>query len=383
MAISVAAVSFLFGVILMLGARSVWLGIVFFPLAAIAGVFAAGIVAKRIQRKYGQIEAASAEEKSANAGESAKSNEAIARMSELTEEVSRTASSLVGNTEFCADMVTGISESLQMISEGSESIAESARLNMLMLEEVSKGMEHIAESSQDLANETTEVAQQANDGSQSVDQAISQMIKIHETAVASSDAVGKTSQRMEEIDRVTTLMTEIASQINLLSLNAAIEAARAGEHGRGFAVVADEIRKLADQSSSSAKGIAKTVADIRSGSRASTEAMNRVMVEVEAGAKLVSEAGDSFHRIARLTEQVSFKVQEVSGVTEEVSSSAEQILSSVRDTASTTEVALAGTREIATCMDEQLGAMEASLQSARQLQEHAKGLKDQLGGVRS
>jgi len=377
MAASNAAFSALFGVILYVGTRAAWTSIGVALLFAAAGTGIAFYAAKRIGRTAGSAPA----ESKGGERDASGMEEAIRRISELSDEVAATSNSLASNTEFCTDMVVGISESIQMISSGSETIAESARTNMLMLEEVSKGMEHIAESSLGLAHETAEVAGQAGDGVRTVDRAIAQMMTIHETAIASADTVSKTESRMEEIDRIAMLMTEIASQINLLSLNAAIEAARAGEYGRGFAVVADEIRKLADQSSFSAKGIAKTVVDIREGSRLSTLAMDQVMLEVETGAKLVAEAGEAFREIVRVTEQVSGKVQEVSGVTEEVSSSAEQILTSVRDTASITEVALAGTKEIATCSDDQLGAMEESLQSARKLQDQAKRLKELLDRV--
>lgn len=383
-----AAVSVLFGMILFAGTGAAWTSIGLAALFAAAGILVAVFAAGRIESKHGIARPQPDRPKESGSGteaidNAAKADEAIRRIAELSEEAASTSTSLASNTEFCTDMVVGISESIRMIASGSESIAESARTNMLMLEEVSKGMEHIAESSMGLAGETAEVAQRAGEGARTIDRAIAQMMTIHETAIASADAVSKTQARIEEINRITVLMTEIASQINLLSLNAAIEAARAGEYGRGFSVVADEIRKLADQSSVSAKGIAKTVADILDGSRLSTLAMDRVMLEVESGAELVSDAGQAFREIVRLTEQVSGKVQEVSGVTEEVSSSAEQILVSVRETASITEVALAGAKEIATCSEDQLGAMEDSLQAARRLQDQAKQLKEAVGKVRT
>ncbi|MBB6734493.1 methyl-accepting chemotaxis protein [Cohnella zeiphila] len=305
-------------------------------------------------------------------------DEFIGSISEMSGALANTSVSLAGNIEFCTDLVAGISESIRQIASGSESIAESARGNQLMLAEVSKGMEQIAESSLALANETAEVAQKAGEGLQSIERAVAQMQIISEAASDSSTAVAQMDLRTEEIDRVTLIMAEIASQIQLLSLNAAIEAARAGEYGRGFAVVADEIRKLADQSTTSAKDIANTVAHIRQSSRESKEAMNRVSAEIQAGYECVDEAGRSFQEIVTLTEQVSFKVQEVSSVTEEVSASAEQILVSVQETVSITEVSQAGTREIAVCTDEQMTMMEESLASARQLREQATQLNGKI-----
>lgn len=304
--------------------------------------------------------------------------EVVGHISELSDNVVNTSQDLSSNTEFCTDMVVGIADSIAHISSGNETIAESAKGSMLMLEEVSRGMVHIAESSQTLANEMAEAAHQASGGTRMIDQAIMQMKTIFNTTVASSEVVAQMDRSTEEIDRVTVIMSDIAAQINLLSLNAAIEAARAGEYGRGFAVVADEIRKLADQSSSFAKEIAGTVAHIRYGSRESKQAMSQVMQEVESGTGIVTGAGQSFHQIVQLTEQVSYKVQEVSSVTEQVSASTEQILGSIRETVEITEVAFAGTKEIAACSEEQLTAMEESQQSARYLKEQAMLLKGRI-----
>jgi|GEM_PF-5147475 len=304
-----------------------------------------------------------------------KADEGLTEISLLSDHLLETTKTTLSNTQFYADMGYGISESIQQIALGNESIAVSAAGNKLMLEEVTKGMEHIALSSQSLASETTEMAQQASDGTNMIDKAISQMGTIHEKAIISSDASVKLDLLTEEIDRVTTIMTEIASQINLLSLNAAIEAARAGEYGRGFTVVAGEIRKLADQSSTSAKDIAKTVADIRAGSKDSRAAMNLVLIEVESGAQLMANAGHSFHQISQLTEQVSYKVQEVSSVTQEVTASTEQILLSVDETVIISKQAVAGTKEIVSCTEEQQDATDESLQSVQLLQEQLNQLK--------
>lgn len=366
-----------------LKARVAWLSAGFTVLFLLLGAAGSYVAVRRALGSSGRLAALQPEAGGDGASSSSlKANgqlrEVLGRIGELSDNVASTSQSLAGNTEFCTDMVVGISESIQQIAAGNESIADSARSNMFMLEEVSKGMEHIAESSQALANETAEVAQKANDGFGLIEQAVAQMKNITDAAHASSAAVEQTDQRTEEIDRVTVIMGEIASQINLLSLNAAIEAARAGEYGRGFAVVADEIRKLADQSSNSAKEIARMVEHIRAGSRESRNAMSQVLVEVQSGAEIVAVAGQSFREIVQLTENVSYKVQEVSGVTQEVSASAEQILGSMRETVSITEMALAGAKEIAACSEEQLTAMEESLQSARQLQEQAKQLKREI-----
>ncbi|WP_310229071.1 methyl-accepting chemotaxis protein [Brevibacillus nitrificans] len=118
--------------------------------------------------------------------------------------------------------------------------------------------------------------------------------------------------------------TPISNQTNLLALNAAIEAARAGEAGRGFAVVADEVRKLAEQSSLSAKQITTLIASIQSETEHAVIVMDKSKREVTDGIEKVYEAGHSFERIQSAIEEVAEKIGQVSGATQDISTRKEK-----------------------------------------------------------
>ena len=154
--------------------------------------------------------------------------------------------------------------------------------------------------------ETRKVAEQ---GTQVIQQAASEMREIAEDIAASSTLIAHLGERSEQITAIVNTIRAIADQTNLLALNAAIEAARAGEQGRGFAVVADEVRQLAARTSGSTAEISNMIGLIQSETRQAIKSMDGTRDRAAQGVELADQAGTV---ILQIRDGASEAVQAVS-----------------------------------------------------------------------
>ncbi|QUG43152.1 methyl-accepting chemotaxis protein [Psychrobacillus sp. INOP01] len=302
----------------------------------------------------------------------------LGRIQENSEHLSAAAEELSASTEEVTASTTEMANRANDTLHASTSAAQSASESALAMEETATGVQRIAESTQSLNESSRETYQTAIAGGKIIDQASDQMNTINLSSNMVNELVQRLSKQTAEIENITNVITAITEQTNLLALNAAIEAARAGEHGKGFAVVADEVRKLAEESKTSANQIVDLIQEIKSDMENVEKAAGESLTSVSDGVKIIGQAGTSFEGIVSAVEKMNIQIEEISATSEEISASAEQVSASANEIATGTINASANIESIAAAIEEQTATMEQVSGVAVELSQNALELQDEI-----
>lgn len=246
---------------------------------------------------------------------------------------------LINISSTLTETMLQIDEVAGQVSSGSEQISEGAILLAEGSAEQAGAVEELTAMIRDIADQVKDNAKKAEESNSVASQAGVSLVMGNEMMIDMIKAMEEIHNTSLEIEQIITSMEDIATQTNLLSLNAAIEAARAGEAGKGFSVVADEVRGLATESAEAAQ---KT----RSLILRSTQAVNDGTRIANTTAKLLLDIVDGAKLASNMMEKIAVSSKEQAEAVDEVTKNVEQITLVVQTNAATAQESAAASSEM-------------------------------------
>ncbi len=313
--------------------------------------------------------------------------DASRQIAATVEQVSAGARQEADNVSRTANSMAQMKSAIEGVAHGAQEQATAMTQASAIAQQINAAIEQVTASTQSMNRDSANAASAARAGVEVVGETLAGMDTIKVKVSASAAKVRDMGQRSDEIGAIVELIDDIASQTNLLALNAAIEAARAGEHGRGFAVVADEVRKLAERSSGATKEIGGLVRAIQSSAQDAVHAMDDGSREVEAEAQRAQAAGQALTEIVSAAESVREQVAAALAATTSMGAASHQLTESMDSVSAVVEENTAATEQMAAGSIEIADALSvvASLgqENGRAVSDVAQAASDIAGQVES
>ncbi len=289
-----------------------------------------------------------------------------------------TSEELASDAEDTVNSVRQVEIAVSEVAEGASSQAEEttdATSNVItmgnMIENSNSEVERLKASAQEISEAIAEATDILND-----------LLSINEKAVQSIDMIyertNTTNQSVEDIKSAIGIITSIAEETNLLSLNASIEAARAGDQGRGFAVVASQIQKLAEQSNESAKQIEGITEKLIEDSQQAVNGMHDVREIMNRQSSNVKDTNSAFDRVKSNIEVSMNGIRELSKTTEQLDKARAAVTDTVQNLSAIAEENAASSQECSASVTEVCNIMDRVTADAVKLKDISKVIDDQL-----
>ncbi len=255
-------------------------------------------------------------------------------------------------------IVRQLTNAIDGVAQGAQEQATAAGKTSHITGELMSNINQMTANAQAGADGSRQSAKIAHGGQQTVQQTVAGMVNIKAAFEELTEKIQEMGRRSEQVGMIVETIDDIASQTNLLALNAAIEAARAGEHGKGFAVVADEVRKLAEKSAAATGEISRLIENIQQTTNAAEKSMKHGVELVNTGMENAHQAGEALQHILQSAEEVKLQVEEVSRATGSMEHSSRDLVDAIDTVSAVIEENTAATEEMAAGSAEALQAIQ-------------------------
>lgn len=290
----------------------------------------------------------------------------ISEIRKQSGELYNTSVALTGNANDTVNSLHQVEIAVSEVAEGATSQAQEtsdATTNII-------SMGDMIENSNQEVNRLKNSSGAIDDAVQKANKILNELLVINSQAVESIEMIrgriNTTNESVEDIKSATVIITSIAEETNLLSLNASIEAARAGEQGRGFAVVASQIQKLAEQSNESAKKIEDITLMLIDDSNKSVAGINEVKDIMDKQSDHVKETSNAFERVKQNIDESIRGIGELISITSRldtargaVTDTVQNLSAIAQENAASSQESSASVTEVGNVMDKVIPALES------------------------
>ncbi|KOS68790.1 chemotaxis protein [Lysinibacillus contaminans] len=300
------------------------------------------------------------------------------QVGDSSEQVAATSEQLTASSMEVTQATEVVTESIQDIAHGIEKqdtlTADVKGLSSHILQK----MNEISTSIENVNDATVSTKNMASAGRASVRNVIDQMNEISDNTAELTTRVKDLDDNTAAIASAVNVIKNIATQTNLLAINASIEAARSGEHGKGFAVVAEEVRKLADESNLAAGDIEKVVAQITDSTRIIEEDMEQSNDSVTVGREKVNVARDNFLQIDGAIDDVQNQAESATAAIRAIHQDIEKLVKEIDYISEVSMQSSGNVQSVAASSEEQNAAMEEVAAASTHLSKMAIDLQESI-----
>ncbi|MFC4322436.1 methyl-accepting chemotaxis protein [Litchfieldia salsa] len=302
----------------------------------------------------------------------------IEKVSKVSLQVTDASQTLVASAEENTAASNEVATTMGQIASGASRQSDLTEESNRVVQLLATNIKNVEEQTLQILEESTSMYTTSEDGMEKVRLLQNQFGRTNEMIDEMVAAIKSLDQRSTNINEIVSTITAIASQTNLLALNAAIEAARAGEHGKGFAVVADEVRKLAEQSEAALRQIAEIVKQMQSETKQTVKLINETSEVMVGQGVAVNETESAFVSIKTKVDANSEMIMKISNAINQMVDQRNMIVEHATGISSISQDTAAGTQEVSASIEETTASMEQLNQLAFELEGFSRELLEEL-----
>ena len=295
-------------------------------------------------------------------------SESLGEAAEALKNSANESSTAAGQVETA---ITGIADGASSQAQETQSATENVIVMGKMIEQASTEVEQLGDNAADM--------HKASENAMSI---LAELEKINQKTMEAIHIIGEQTQKTNEsaakIKVATDMISEIAEETTLLSLNASLEAARAGEQGRGFAVVANQIQKLAEQSADATTQITEVISELVNDAQESVQTMDEVKEVMNQQSENVSQTEKAFKNVEKGIAESIESVEKITDKTRKLDEARAGVVDVVQSLSAIAEENAASAEETSASASEVGSIMEDVSQNANMLDEIAVKLNENV-----